>query len=318
MSRRLFALFFLLLIGIVRADQPVAFAATKLRFATAEEAGKFLAEEDEYFRALGPLHRSIFLKKKEPVSLDDLKKHVVTCGRDWTPAEREKFTRAFAEFAPAAEKLKLRLPAEVLLIKTNGDEDLGTPYTRRNGIIFPESAAEKMNGKMLAFVCAHELFHVLSRHNPAARDAIYGIFGFVPVKDPPKPARWAEDRITNPDAPESAHAFKATLADGDKLQAVPFLISRKTQYDEKRGKNLGTYLDVVWLEVPEQPDAKPRTFTLRDFTNFDESTGGNTGYTIHPEEISADNFAHLITGSPIVKTPAKLKELEAVLPTVAK
>jgi hypothetical protein len=150
------------------------------------------------------------------------------------------------------------------------------------------------------------------------RNAIYGIFGFEPVKDPPKPARWAEDRITNPDAPESLHCFRATLADGGKIRAVPHLISRRADYDEKHGKSLGAYLDVVWLEVPEKPGAEPRKFRQTDFTDFDERTGGNTGYTIHPEEISADNFAHLITASPIVKSPAKLKELEAVLTPAVK
>jgi hypothetical protein len=314
MSRRLFA-FLLLCLCVGHAEQPLTLATAKLRFATAEEAGKFLAEEDEYLRALGPLHRSILLRRKEPASHDELKKHVATCGRDWSPAEQQKFARAFADFAPAVERLKLRLPAEIVLVKTNGDEDFGTPYTRRNGIVFPESAATRMKGKTLAFVCAHELFHVLSRHNPAARDAIYGVFGFEPVKDPPKPGRWAEDRITNPDAPESLHCFRATLADGAVIRAVPYLMSRRPAYDDKRGKDLGAYLDVVWLEVPEKPDAGPRNFQQKDFTNFDERTGGNTGYTIHPEEISADNFAHLVTNSPIVKTPAKLKELEAALVT---
>lgn len=289
-------------------------AGSRVRFATAEEAGKFLAEEDAYFRALNAMNRGFFLRSAGPVSLDDLKKHVAICGRDWTADEKTAFSSAVARLAPAADRLKLRLPAEILLIKTNGDEDFGSLYTRRNAIIFHEKNAQNMRGARLPFVLAHELFHVFSRHNPARRDAIYAVFGFEPLANPPEPDGWKERGILNPDAITSVHAIRAKLAGGEEVRVVPYNMSKHAAYDAKLGKSIAAYLEVVWIEVA----ATPRTFRLADLTDFAARTGGNTGYTIHPEEISADNFACVLTGSRDVRTPEKLTQLEAVLLAPAK
>lgn len=294
------------------AARGIAFVESRLHFASAEEAGKFLAEEDEYFRALGPMHRGLILKKAGDASLDDLKTHVQSCGRDWTDDEKAAFTAAFAKFAPKAAELKLRLPAEILLIKTNGDEDLGMPYTRRNGIVIPQRVAARSRGAGLIALCAHELFHVYSRFHPEQRDALYAVFGFSPLANPPKPETWDKLRITNPDAPVSRHSFTAKIADGSEVMTIPYLLSKRPAYDPAVGKNAGAYFQVDWLEVPAHADAKARTFSVPDFTNFRERTGGNTNYTIHPEEITADNFMLMITGAKSA-SPQKLRELEAVL-----
>ncbi len=300
--------------GFVNAEDAPVLAGSKVRFATAEEAGKFLAEEDPYLRALNALNRAMFLRSTEPVSLDDVKRHVAKCGRDWTEDEKTAFAAAFAQLAPAAERLKLRLPAEILLIKTNGDEDFGTPYTRRNAIIFPERDAQRRRGDALPFLCAHELFHIFSRHNPARRDAIYAVFGFEPLANPPEPDGWRQRGIINPDAITTTHAIRAKLAGGEEVRVVPYNLSKHAAFDAKLGKRITAYLDVVWIEVA----ARPRTFHEDDLTDFAARTGGNTGYTIHPEEISADNFAHVLTGSRKVRTPEKLAQLEAVLLAPAK
>jgi hypothetical protein len=333
MTRRLLLALLLLAAGYCRAEEPKApapdapkpaadrgpeFAASHLHFATAEEAGNFLAEEDEYFRALGPMHRGLILKNAGDVSLDELKKHVKACGRDWTDEEKTAFTGAFAKFAPKVADLKLHLPAEILLIKTNGDEDIGMPYTRRNAIVFPQGVVERARGMRLVQICAHELFHVFSRLNPELRDAIYALFGFEPVVNPPKPETWEKLRITNPDAPVSRHALRVKIADGTEVKAVPYLLSKKEAYDARSGKNAFAYLDVVWLEISNKADTKARTFTIRDFTDFNDRTGGNTEYIIHPEEISADNFMLMILGAPKVATPGKLTDLEALLRKAAK
>ena len=194
---------------------------------------------------------------------------------------------------------------------------MGSPYTRRNAIIFPETFVKRMPRGTLRFVGAHELFHVFSRMHPEKRDAIYRVFGFEPVAEPPKPERWETQRITNPDAPECRHALRAKLEDGSEVRAVAYLMSKLPEFDPKRGKNLYTYLEVVWMEVPAA-GGTPRRFQEREFKDFALRTGGNTGYTIHPEEIAADNFAYLLTGSKSVKTPEKLKELEALLPEAVK
>jgi hypothetical protein len=63
---------------------------------------------------------------------------------------------------------------------------------------------------------AHEVFHLLSRSNPALRDRLYAAIGFEPCGEVRHPATLAERRITNPDAPINAHAIEVSL-DGERV-----------------------------------------------------------------------------------------------------
>ena len=64
--------------------------------------------------------------------------------------------------------------------------------------------------------------------------------------------------------------------------------------------------------MPELDAGRPRLLKPEETTGWQEQIGWNTSYTIHPDEILADNFALLIDGRPrTVPTPRILDEMAA-------
>ena len=52
---------------------------------------------------------------------------------------------------------------------------------------------------------------------------------------------------------------------------------------------------------------------MKQITGFYEQVGRNTGYILHPEEILADNFVHIVFNTENVASPDLLMKLKAVL-----
>ncbi|MBK5911572.1 hypothetical protein CCR85_08735 [Rhodothalassium salexigens] len=151
----------------------------------------------------------------------------------------------------------------------------------------------------------HELFHILSRHNRAARDELYALIGFKPCGAFDLPAPYAGRRITNPDAPVNAHYLPVTV-DGVPTKVLPLLYAVSRTYDPTRrrpgfaGQFRTGFMAVRHTgdrcEAVNGRDGTARLYRTDDLDDLYDRIGRNTQYTIHPEEILADNFALLMTG----------------------
>ena len=71
-------------------------------------------------------------------------------------------------------------------------------------------------------------------------------------------------------------------------------------------KNGGT-----WVPVIEK--GQPKLLDPAKTPSYKEQIGSNTGYIIHPDEIMADNFVHLVQRTKELKTPGIVKELDSIL-----
>ena len=60
-------------------------------------------------------------------------------------------------------------------------------------------------------------------------------------------------------------------------------------------------------------DHKPQLLSIKDVGQFFEQIGRNTGYIIHPEEILAENFALLLSGSSELETPELIQKIKRLL-----
>ena len=125
------------------------------------------------------------------------------CTRDFTEADKDSLFKAFSIFddSLSSKGLKLPLPKEFTLVKTTMEEEGGAAaYTRGNIICVSEDALKKTPADRLAWLVAHETFHVLTRDNPDFRRAMYSVIGFT-VLD--KEISFSKDvtdrRISNPD-----------------------------------------------------------------------------------------------------------------------
>ncbi|MCP4501638.1 MAG: hypothetical protein GY822_16895 [Deltaproteobacteria bacterium] len=182
-------------------------------------------------------------------------------------------------------------PDELLLIKTSGKEELGAGgYTPRNGIILTHVEDRPEKDKYSLGLLAHELFHVLSRQSPEFRDALYALAGFFPCSSSPIPAAVEVTRITNPDAFSLGHCILLARNDAPeepKSKGLPVLRIGSTLQEALAEKNWFRALEIHLLRTE---DDKPDVWLAKD-TDFQDRLSKNTHYSIHAEEMLADNFA---------------------------
>ena len=82
-------------------------------------------------------------------------------------------SRALASVSSRLRALTLHIPPQVLLVKTTGNEEAQTAYTRSYAIIVPQ---RYLSGSAddLETLLTHELFHVISRNAPARTFSMFG------------------------------------------------------------------------------------------------------------------------------------------------
>jgi len=282
--------------------------AQELVFASAAEARGVLGARDEFVQRMSPFDRAARLKTDRAVGETEYLDFAAAAARDWSDAQKQTVDAAFREIEPQLRALALPLPSRVLLIKTTGQEEGGTAYTRANAIMLPEKLADTAD--RLSKTLAHELFHVASRANPRFAQALYATIGFHPCTEPAYPPELAPRKLTNPDAPRNDYCIAVTV-DGAKVDVTPILYSRSPVYDTARGGEFFEYLQLGFLVVPAKDPA--RLAGLRELSGFVEEVGANTQYVIHPEEILADNFSLLATGQTAVRSPEVLERMRRAL-----
>ncbi|MEO7731745.1 MAG: hypothetical protein ABIY55_12285 [Kofleriaceae bacterium] len=308
-----------------RPDTPLA----RMRPGTRDEARAVLGRSDAFTQRMSPADRSFRTKQPLPVNEAAMLTFAAAQATSFTPAELARLDRARAVIEAGLAKRGLTLapflPADVLLIKTTGDEEYGMPYTRQNAIVLPAEALTRIGDDVLPVVIAHELWHVLSRHTLALRDATYAVIGTTTAPGFTIPAEVAARYTTNPDGPDVGFRVQVQRATGPAW--VMALIDYKTPGFTVGGTgNLMELIELRFVElVPDsagawQParDASGALVTLDpSATPFAPCYGQNTDEIVHPDEIVAQSFALLALGDFAahlkVNTPALLDDLAAVI-----
>ena len=290
-----------------------------LRFATLEEARRVLGTEDDWVRAFGPFDRQVRMHVREPVTNEQFLEFAAGEAREWTGEEIATLTVVIDTVRAGLERCGIRmdLPTETFLIKTTGTEEGGNAnYTRANAVIMPERQIARdpldLEGVML-----HELFHVMTRHNPSLRAPLYHIIGFQPCNELEYPPALLPRKITNPDA-FHFDTFIQVSAGSRRILAMPLTLSSKTIYG---GGGLFDYVTIQLLEItidggdpkPALADGEPVLHQLNEVRGFWEQIGGNTRYVVHAEEIIAVNFGLAVRGQTDVANPEILDEILDVL-----
>jgi len=283
-------------------------------FATASEAAEILTRKDDFIQRLSAFDRAARMKTDRIVSQDEFLAFVKASVASWTDAEKEKVEAAIGQIRPALEALSLPLPKTTALLKTSGTEEGQAFYTRDTAIVFPEGQLRAANATLLEKTIAHELFHILSRQNPAMRETLYQAIGFTPCAEVELPASLQARKITNPDAPRNDHSIRLRV-DGKEVTAVPILFSGTEKYDTHRGGEFFSYMQFQFL-ILENGSGSLRAGEMvppSRIAGFFEAVGRNTDYVIHPEEILAENFALLVLNQQRVASPALLERIRQIL-----
>jgi hypothetical protein len=289
-----------------------------LRLASASEGRAILEAEDGFTRALGGFDRSFRMRTTAPVDDAALRRFLGEQAVDFTEAEAAAWEETIDAVARGARGVGGVLPQEVLVVKTTGREERDHAYTRANAIVLPASRVQSLRGERAIRLLAHELFHVASRTSPALRDATYALLGFVPVGPIAPPPALDASRMTNPDAHGLGHYVRL----GERAFA-PLLLCPLPLADVLERTSVLTVVRTTLLEI----DAEAATF-VRDAsgapvlvdpqtTDWSRRIARNSTYTIHPEEVLADNLSLLVRrrlgAAPPPADPAFLAAFEEAL-----
>lgn len=304
-----------------RASADVPLGSTMAHFATQSEGRPILTAKDEFIQRLGPFDRSARMKTDKAVSEEEFLQFVGRNVIDWTHEEMQKVHTAIEAVHPLLLDLPLSLPRPVQFVRTTGAEEGTAAYTQGTAIVLPKKELSKSQKDLQKLIC-HELFHVLSRHNPELRERLYRIIGFTKCNEIDLPPELQLRKITNPDAPRNDYYIRVQV-DGRQSCVVPLLISRVEKYDVERGDEFFAYIKLQFLVMEKEigsvklktvfDGSSPKVVGMERVSGFMEQVGRNTNYIIHPEEILADNFALLVLGEHNVPSPEILQRMKQIL-----
>ena len=269
-------------------------------FADLLRAQKILGHKDQWARQLSDFEMGARQKTTAPTNLKEFLDFAAGAGRGWTAVEKAGWKPLVGRLSDAMNGLHLHVP-NIDLIKTSGEEEFDSAYTRRHSIMFPESMTSlpATDARRAYFLLAHELFHVLSRTDPLLRDDLYALLGFKAVDGFEYPAELEDRRLSNPDAFEYLHTL--TVQSGtESVDVMPVIQSLLPLNEVIQLPNFFDALDIVLLSVDAGTGEALRDgngdLIKYNFgnTNWVPLMLRNSSYIIHPEEILADNFATLM------------------------
>ena len=294
----------------------MASSQVAIDFLSKTEASTRLSIVDDFLSQLSKFDMSARMKTDRLINKKDFVFFVASSSIDWTNSEILIVTQAFDNIKTQIENISMELPDEIAFILTDGKEEGNALYTRGNAIILQRDKLE--DSLELERLIAHELFHIYTRYNPEKKEALYKIIGFHPIPDFEFPIKLKDRKITNPDATSNNHVIKVAF-NNEFLWVLPILYSETSRYDLSKGGEFFDYLLFKLLVISDDKGVKlydPNNPIILDISKVDgyfEQVGENTDYIIHPEEILADNFALMVTGSSSIPSPEIVKKINCLL-----
>ncbi len=286
------------------------------RFATRAEAQMLITDIDNFTNKLNSFDINLRLGKEDGRK-SELLRLAMNETQNWSEEDKNKITAAFKSLQAKIDKqkLKIKYPQEVILVKTSMKEEMNVAaYTRKNWIALGEKYINEATNDELEYLLAHEIFHLLTRSNKDFKKSVYSVIGFnVTERELFFPIDIIEKRISNPDI-ELYDSYAEFTINGNK-QKCSMIIYTKIPFSPD--KNLSDYLSVGLIPlnenlIPIQNDGKTVIYDINQAEDFYDKIGKNTQYIINPEEILADNFAYLLIqkkGLPNPEIQKKIAEL---------
>lgn len=285
-------------------------------FATVEEGQAVVAASDPFLKALSRFDRQVRLQTDNEATESELIEFLKQQVLPWNDDLRGTMVDSIERLRPKLDPFDLPLPSTIQFILTSGKEESDAAYTRGQAILLPNARIKKATPDALDKLLLHELFHVISRHAPELRRDLYRIIGFEICDPIPLPRSLADIKLTNPDAPLADCFIKLTEND-ESFYAVPLLYSSSATYDAVAKPTLFKYVTFRLMKVENQAgkwlpvinEGQPVLLIPAESKSFADQIGQNTKYIIHPDEILADNFVHLILKTENLASPKLVEKM---------
>ncbi|MCH2211648.1 MAG: hypothetical protein MK110_10115 [Fuerstiella sp.] len=321
MTRQLLiAGFCVLLAGPSSAGETIRIHRQSLAgFADRETGIKKLTLRDPFVSAMSRFDRQSRLLSDEDVTVEEYLDFVSLHVLQWTDAEILSITEVVQSIEKRFRPFSLSLPEQILFVKTDGKEEGGAAYCRENAVVLPESRIAVSRDRLERLI-VHELFHVLSSHNPELRQKLYAIIDFRTCDQISLPGSLSNRKLTNPDAP-LVNCVIDLRHHNQNVTVAPVLFANVDRYESRLGGPFFRFLQFR-LMVVEQDEAgwipievagAPVLLDPKKTPGYFKHIGNNTSYIIHPDEILADNFVHLILNTKDLQTPELVEQMRDVL-----
>ena len=211
----------------VSAGRPVVskIGQTALVFLDASESSSILRQKDDFISALTVYDILSTVPSDRPATIDSYLSYIGDQTLDWRPSQRRVIRDIFSSIARKTCRYNLRCPDTLFAVKTTGLELDSALYTRANAIIVPEGAFELKRSQLEPRII-HQLFHVISRNDPALRERLFNIVHYRRCPPLRIPAAYRTTAITNPDYP--IHDYYTSGTGKDSLvDIIPVTIARQ-------------------------------------------------------------------------------------------
>ena len=328
--RSLFPVFFasVALISTADAKSIQLDSKTTIKFSSVDKGREIIRTPDHFTRRLSSFDRMYRMRFKPATVEETFLQHIGHHVRNWSEDEKQKVSKSVSKFKKKVRRLSLNFPKNIYFVRTSGSETLGQAYTRHNAVFFSDAVLEQPQ-PLFDWILAHEFFHILSRNNPELREQLYAIVGFEKCNEIKLPESISKRKLTNPDAPINNY-FIRVLVDGKKYLAIPLLLAKEDFNQEKHENQSMTDFAEFKLLLAEFEDEASKTLrAVHDkqgvvliepyrARGYFSKIGENTDYIIHPEEIMADNFVHMIMQSPSLATPEIPAKMESLFVNAAR
>ena len=292
---------------------------TQVRFASVEEGRMRLGEQDRFVNALSRFDRQCRLGFGNDVSTEQFTDFVSNNVIAWEASERARIHESLRRISEHLRAYEIPFPDTILLVKTTGREEANAAYCRRHAVVIPLRFA-KLPPARLDRLLLHELFHVLSSSSGPTRKELYAIIGFTVCEPIGVPLPLRDRKITNPDGPLLDAVI--TIEEKDRsLTLAPLLYASIDRFDPDQGGTVFKYLEFRLLEVQRhnggwtaiKRDGKPLLHDPENLADFHRQIGANTKYILHPDEILADNFVHMVLQTEDLESPEVVAKMQRVL-----
>lgn len=289
-------------------------APSGVSLATVDEATVAITARDEYLTAVTAADVSIWLRRPgSSADIDALARYFAASVRPWDADERVRLEAMIERVSPRVAQLAALLPNGVQIAAIDASATAGADFTRGHTIFLSDlkPADDALDERFF-----HELFHVISRGNPARRDALYGIIGFERCTPMALDSALRARVLTNPDAPVVEYVSRLQI-DGRTVLATPLMVADIERYTTTSG--LFDHVAVQFAPFVRDQQGRCTRDEASTVTQAEigrallARAGNNTDYVIHPEELVADNFAQMMMGRRDAPSPEVYSRLATLL-----
>lgn len=164
------------------------------------------------------------------------------------------------------------------------EEGGASAYTRKNWIAIGENVLNNTQDTQMQLLLAHELFHILTRHDLNFKKSVYQTIGFTVMDHEILfPTDILEKRISNPDI--SRYDSYAPLTVNGKTQNYTMMIYTDRPYED------GDFFDYIKIGliplneqfIPIQENGETIIIPIEQAEDLYEKIGKNTDYVINPK-----------------------------------